>query len=502
MLTEKNMRVVVRGGGDLASGVIAKLYHSGFQVVVLECRMPAAIRRTVSFSEAVYQKEVTVEGITAKLADEEIVERILAEEKIPVLVDPEGDWIRRWNPDIVVDAILAKRNLGTRIEMAPVTIGLGPGFVAGKDVHAVVETKRGHDLGRIYYRGSAIPNTGVPGVIGGVAAERVIYAPAEGILTGCRMIGDLVHKGEVIARIGDCPVQASIDGILRGILPDGFPVKQGLKMADIDPRLEERDNCRSISDKARCIAGGVLEAVLHLQTLEEAFSLRNILKIDPGKHRLIAVTGAGGKTTLIYELAKELRSAGYRTAVAATAHMWKEGRYGFTPIGGGYEGDKITGLAPGELRKLLDEYDVVIVEADGSRGLPLKCPGDQEPVIPDGTDLVIGVAGATAIGQTFREACHRFPVACRYLGRSPEEKITAEDLAVCLTSDVGQKKQVACEYRYLVNQAEELDEETREALCHLLEKGKDYGAAVSFFQKRWYNDSTIQKTEVNEEKRC
>ena len=134
--------------------------------------------------------------------------------------------------------------------------------------------------------------------------------------------------------------------------------------------------------------------------------------------------------------------------------------------------------------KLLDEYDVVIVEADGSRGLPLKCPGDQEPVIPDGTDLVIGVAGATAIGQTFREACHRFPVACRYLGRSPEEKITAEDLAVCLTSDVGQKKQVACEYRYLVNQAEELDEETREALCHLLEKGKDYGAAVSFFQKR------------------
>ena len=130
MLTEKNMRVVVRGGGDLASGVIAKLYHSGFQVVVLECRMPAAIRRTVSFSEAVYQKEVTVEGITAKLADEEIVERILAEEKIPVLVDPEGDWIHRWNPDIVVDAILAKRNLGTRIEMAPVTIGLGPGFVA------------------------------------------------------------------------------------------------------------------------------------------------------------------------------------------------------------------------------------------------------------------------------------------------------------------------------------------------------------------------------------
>ena len=235
MLTEKNMRVVVRGGGDLASGVIAKLYHSGFQVVVLECRMPAAIRRTVSFSEAVYQKEMTVEDVSARLTDPVHVGDVLAAGRVPVLVDPEGDWIRRWNPDIVVDAILAKRNLGTRIEMAPVTIGLGPGFVAGKDVHAVVETKRGHDLGRIYYRGSAIPNTGVPGVIGGVAAERVIYATAEGILTGCRMIGDLVHKGDIIARIGDCPVQASIDGILRGILPDGFPVKQGLRWQTLIP---------------------------------------------------------------------------------------------------------------------------------------------------------------------------------------------------------------------------------------------------------------------------
>ena len=297
MLTKKNMRVVVRGGGDLASGVIAKLYHSGFQVVVLECRMPAAIRRTVSLSEAVYQKEVTVEGITAKLADEEIVERILAEEKIPVLVDPEGDWIRRWNPDIVlaagrvpvlvdpegdwirrwnpdivVDAILAKRNLGTRIEMAPVTIGLGPGFVAGKDVHAVVETKRGHDLGRIYYRGSAIPNTGIPGNVGGYTIERLIRASASGVMEAKAQIGDMVKKGQVVAMTGGQPVYAQMSGIVRGMLQDGVQVAENLKIGDIDARAE-RSHCGTISDKARAIGGGVLEVVSRFERMKGRYAI-------------------------------------------------------------------------------------------------------------------------------------------------------------------------------------------------------------------------------------
>ena len=187
------------------------------------------------------------------------------EGKIPVLADPKCKVLQKYRPYALVDAILAKRNLGTRMDMADITVALGPGFTAGKDVHAVIETMRGHDLGRIYYEGEAIPNTGVPGMIGGYSSERVIYAPAEGILKGVFEIGTAVNKGDIIAYIGEVPVYASITGILRGILPNGFQVKEGFKTADIDPRKEEKKNCDTISDKARCIAGGVLEAILHLE---------------------------------------------------------------------------------------------------------------------------------------------------------------------------------------------------------------------------------------------
>lgn len=492
MLKNRMRRVVVRGAGDLATGVIAKLYHSGFEVAALECERPTSIRRTVSFSEAVYQKEVTVEGITACLADEETAGAVLAEGKVPVLVDPEGGWIRKWKPGVVVDAILAKKNTGTSIDMAKITIGLGPGFEAGKDVHAVIETKRGHDLGKIYYQGSAIPNTGIPGRIGGYAKERVLYAPSAGELKGCAKIGEKVRKGQVIARIGEVPVQASINGILRGILPDGFQVKEGLKLADIDPRLEEQENCRSISDKARCIAGGVLEAVLHLEK-EERFSLVDILRIDPGKHRLIAVVGAGGKTTLIYELARELRQAGYEVAVTTTTHMYQEGRYGFVPAGSSPEDGKISGLGAEEPGKLLDKYDVVLTEADGSHRLPLKCPASWEPVLPERTDLVIGVAGASAIGRTFREKCHRYETACQNLGRLPEDLIRETDVIQCLTKSFGQKKDVKCDYRYVVNQGDLLSKEQIRALAGLQKMQKDVGAVVSFSLERWYNGNTACK---------
>jgi len=262
------MRVIVRGGGDLASGTAYKLFQCGFEVILLECEKPTSIRRYVSFSEAVYHWQASVENVWCVKAESiQEVEKILSDKKIALLVDPDGKSISKLHPDVVVDAILAKKNLGTRIDMAKIVIGLGPGFEAGKDVHAVVETKRGHSLGVVYYEGKAIANTGIPGVIGGYGKERVIHAPETGILHCKAKIGDIVEKGQCIAMIGNVCVEASLSGVLRGILPDGFSVWKGLKMADIDPRKEQVENCTTISDKARCIAGGVVEAILHLHNL-------------------------------------------------------------------------------------------------------------------------------------------------------------------------------------------------------------------------------------------
>ena len=262
--------IVVRGGGDLATGTIYKLYQCGFPVLILETRTPSAIRRNVCFSEAVYQGTQTVEGVTCVKADSmEQAAAQLHAGRLVVLVDPEGRSISRLHPLVVVDAILAKRNLGTHRGMAPVTIALGPGFTAGVDVDAVVETKRGHNLGRVLYSGAASPNTGIPGIIGGYGRERVIHSPATGTLRNIAKITDTVSKGETIAVVetetGIVPVTATINGLLRGLIRDGYPVTKGFKIADIDPRIEEYNNCFTISDKARCIAGGVLEAILHLR---------------------------------------------------------------------------------------------------------------------------------------------------------------------------------------------------------------------------------------------
>ena len=262
--------VIVRGGGDLATGTIHKLHRSGFDVLVLETAAPSAIRRNVAFSEAVYEGEWQVEGLACVLAkDAEEAEALLKEGRLVMLVDPEGESIARFKPFAVVDGILAKKNLGTHRNMAPVTVALGPGFSAGQDVDAVIETRRGHNLGRVILNGCAEPNTGVPGMIGGYGRERVIHSPAEGILRNVRKITDTVKKGETIAVVetaqGDVLVTASIDGLLRGLIRDGYPVTEGFKIADIDPRTGEYNNCFTISDKARCIAGGVLEAILYLR---------------------------------------------------------------------------------------------------------------------------------------------------------------------------------------------------------------------------------------------
>lgn len=268
-----NQLVIVRGGGDIATGTIYKLVKCGFRVLVLEVEKPSAIRRNVAFSEAVYRGTWQVEDMTCYLAKtkEEAIS-FLQEGELTVLIDPNGESIEQFKPIAVVDAILAKKNLGTHKQMAPVTIALGPGFTAGEDVHAVIETMRGHSLGRVIYEGQAIANTGVPGMIAGYAKERVIHSPAEGILHNVKQVTDLVKQGEVIATIetteGVVEVKATINGLLRGLIRDGYPVTEGFKIADIDPRKQEYENCFTISDKARCIAGGVVEALLYLKNRE------------------------------------------------------------------------------------------------------------------------------------------------------------------------------------------------------------------------------------------
>lgn len=257
------MLVLIRGAGDLATGIAIRLIRAGMRVVLTDTENPTAIRRTVAFSEAVRTGGVTVEDITAELAamPSQALE-IAARGHAAVIVDPAAACRTYLCPDALVDAIIAKYNTGTRITDAPVVIGLGPGFTAGKDCHAAVETMRGHDLGRVLYSGSPMENTGVPGEIGGRGAERVIRAPAEGIFTSKRKIGDIVAAGECVGEVDGKDVVSNIAGVLRGILPDGIHVTKGMKSGDTDPRANVAA-CFTVSDKARALGGAALEAILH-----------------------------------------------------------------------------------------------------------------------------------------------------------------------------------------------------------------------------------------------
>ena len=313
-IKKKNLLIICRGAGDLATGIIHRLHRAGHRVIALETDYPAAIRRQVSFCEAVYDGSAAVEGVTARLVpaltdaetyteidaetgteidtetysglndtpaahiasekwDRSAIEAVLEAGEVPLLIDPTGESIALLKPDVVVDAIIAKKNLGTTINMAPLVIGVGPGFTAGNDVHLVIESMRGHNLARIITDGMAQPNTGVPGNIAGFTSERVIHAPAAGYIHDVRKIGDIVQKGDEIARIYPdkgsfdnelseyVPVNATITGIIRGLIREGYYFREGFKIADIDPRESELTNCFTISDKARSIAGSVLEAV-------------------------------------------------------------------------------------------------------------------------------------------------------------------------------------------------------------------------------------------------
>ena len=256
-----NILVIIRGGGDLATGVAVRLFRAGFSVIILEIERPTVIRLPVSFARAIYEGEATVEGIDAVLIPSwEKAEDIIKKGEIPVLIDPKGNCIEKFSPTVIVDAILAKHNLGTRIDQAPLVIALGPGFTAGEDVDVVIETKRGHNLGKVYYQGQAVPDTGVPGEVGGESKRRLLRAPAEGKIVPLHQIGDLVKAGEIIAEVEGVPLKAEISGVLRGLIYSQSWVVRGMKVGDIDPR-GVREYCFTVSDKARSLGGGILEVI-------------------------------------------------------------------------------------------------------------------------------------------------------------------------------------------------------------------------------------------------
>jgi len=261
-MTVSNLKVLIRSGGELASATACRLAESHFRVVMTETAHPEAVRRRVSFCEAIYDEVKHVEGKTCRLvANPEGVLGCWAKGELAIVIDPAASIKETLRPDVVVDAIIAKRNLGTRISDAPLVIGLGIGFVAGLDVHVVIETNRGHDLGRIIRDGIAEPDTGHPGIIAGYGKERVFRAPQNGVFHTIKGIGDLVAAGDIVAYVDNEPVTVAIPGIIRGLLRDGTPVTKGMKAGDVDPRAR-LDYCESVSDKGRAIAGGVLEAIL------------------------------------------------------------------------------------------------------------------------------------------------------------------------------------------------------------------------------------------------
>lgn len=259
-LTE--LRILVRGAGEMASGIAHRLFRSHLRVAMTEAPQPLAVRRRVSFCEAVWDGAAEVEGIRARRVEvPEEFDTVLDAGQIPVLVDPELACLDPWRPQVLLEATVAKRNRGIHRDLADLVVGFGPGFTAGADVDVVVETNRGHDLGRLIFEGGAEPDTGVPGSTLGYAQERVLRCPGDGVFQAEAEIGDRVRAGQPVARVGEMAIRAEIDGVLRGLLRTGVAVRSGLKAGDVDPR-GERDNCFAISEKARALGGSALEAIL------------------------------------------------------------------------------------------------------------------------------------------------------------------------------------------------------------------------------------------------
>jgi xanthine dehydrogenase accessory factor len=255
--------VVIRGAGDLATGVAHRLHRSGFRVLLLEVAQPLVVRRTVSFAQAVIDGTMIVEHVTAVHARSvQEIHDAWQRGEIPVYVDPAAAILKDIQADAVVDATLAKRDTGMRMDMASLTIALGPGFEAGKQVHVVIETMRGHNLGQLFFTGAALPDTGNPDPVMGYGPERVLRSPCTGPIRHVLDIGAQVKKDAVICYVGEAPVRAPFDGVVRGLIMNGREVPERLKIGDVDPRLVT-DHCYTISDKARALGGSVLEAILY-----------------------------------------------------------------------------------------------------------------------------------------------------------------------------------------------------------------------------------------------
>jgi xanthine dehydrogenase accessory factor len=259
------MIVLIRGGGDLASGVALRLLHAGFRVVITELEQPLAVRRQASFSEAIYGGEITIEGVLAKrindIEDTLRILQVLSKGRVPVLVDPDAGSAHLLHPSVIVDARMLKKPPEPLRHTAKLYIGLGPGFNAPENCHAVIETQRSHWLGRVIWHGSARADTGVPDTISDQGAKRVLRAPIDGSLEALAQIGDHVEAGQIVAEVGGHPIYAPFKGVLRGLLHPGLIVSIGTKVGDIDPRDDPRI-CSLVSDKALAVGGGVLEAIL------------------------------------------------------------------------------------------------------------------------------------------------------------------------------------------------------------------------------------------------
>lgn len=299
------MKILIKGAGDLATGVAARLYGAGHSLLMTEIPEPLTVRRKVALSQAVYDGTAQVGEMRAVLApDREAAEKAISLGDIAVMADPEAACRYWYAPDVVVDAIIAKRNCGTKITDAPLVIGVGPGFTAGEDCHCVIETKRGHNLGKVIWEGSAIPDTGVPGEVGGYTTERLIRASADGLMEPKAAIGDIVEKGRLVAVTGGCPVYAQIDGVVRGMLRKGVHVSKNLKIGDIDPRPDVT-YCRTISDKAMGIGGGALEAVCRFERMKGRFA---IVLLAAGNSD--AASAERGETPLYEDILKNLLAFG------------------------------------------------------------------------------------------------------------------------------------------------------------------------------------------------
>ncbi len=267
------VKVLIRGAGDLASGVAMAFHKSGFQVLMTEVEQPTVIRSTVAFATSIFEGEIEIEGVKGLQVTEDDFKEILEAGYIGVIIDPQGTIKNEYKPDVLIDAILAKKNLGTKIDDAPIVIGCGPGFYVGDDCHLVIETKRGHYLGKIIEKGSAIPNSGIPGIVEGRGLERVLYSPVAGKVKHYKKIGDIVDEGDIILKVNEIQVTSPFKGVLRGLIAEGMNVPKAMKIGDVDPRIEPR-YCFTISEKAMAIGRSAVEGTLLLGRKKRLFGVR------------------------------------------------------------------------------------------------------------------------------------------------------------------------------------------------------------------------------------